>query len=296
MSEAIHADHPKPGYYKLRRGRDKPWQPVAIWSKENALVCRVGSEMADPLETWTWCAANPITKEAAKFAFENGRFPDDPEPLSLRNMPADPFEALKVEIEDRAAQAREWLKAHPEIKTQEDCNLARNMQAQLLALEKQADQDRETEKRPHFLASKAVDAKFKPLVVMAADCAKALRGAFEAFLRAEERRERERVETERQRIERQHAVLMADDPVAALTSPPPEMPEPSRVQAGGGFGRKVGLKSVWVGTVKDYNTTLAHFAGNAKIKELVQKLVDQAVRAGDRSIPGCAITEERRVA
>ena len=119
----ISADHPQCGYFKMRAGKDGPWKPVAIWHHADGghLLCRVGSEGREPMDVWTYCAKNPIPKDVAKAAFETGRFADEPEPLPQRsNIPADPFEALKVEIEDRAAQAEQWLAAHPEITSQLD--------------------------------------------------------------------------------------------------------------------------------------------------------------------------------
>src|SRR3990167_291162 len=162
----VHADKPECGYFKLRDGKDGQWRPVAIWKgNDGKLVCRVADKMREPSEVWTYVAKNPVAKDAAKSAFATGRFPDDLEPLQQRsNMPSDPFESLKAEIEYRAKQAEDWLAAHPEIKTQQDCDLARTMQAQLIKLGKQADADRDAEKRPHMDAANAVQAKFSPLL------------------------------------------------------------------------------------------------------------------------------------
>lgn len=305
---------PESGYYKTRDVKDGPWLPVAIWIKGDKQVCRVAGEMRDPARVWTFCAKHPVAKEAAKHAFEHGRWPDDPEPIAARpNMPSDPFEALKAEIEDRVAQADAWLKAHPKIASQTDCDLARNMQAQLLKLAKTADENRESEKRPHLAASRAVDAKFKPLTEAAATGSSRLRSAFETFMREEENRlrreaqakfeaERKAAEEERARIETERAEKYKSDPIAALTEDEPELPvvptAPAevRVQAGGGVGRKAGLKSVFVATLTNYDAALKHFAKNEKVRDLIQKLGDAAVRNGDREIPGFTVTEERRAA
>jgi hypothetical protein len=306
----IHADHPDPGYYKVRDGRDGPWRPCAIWPNNGELVCRVGSDTRDPLVTWSFAAKSPIAKDVAKFAFENGYFPDEPKPVALSNMPSDPFEALMVEIEDKSAQAEELLTG--DVTSQQGCDLARNMQAQLLALNKRADAMHKAEKAPVLLQQREIDERFR-FRDKVADIASRLRFKFEGFLRAEERRQREeadrkhreetaRIEAERKRIEAERAKLKEDEPVAFHTSPEPELPElptapePVKVSAGGGFGRRAGLKSVWAATLSDIDAALAHYKDNAKVRELIQKLADADVRAGKRNVPGFAISEERRAA
>lgn len=306
----IHANHPQPGYYKIRDGRGGPWKPCAIWYRDNELVCRVGNETRDPLVTWSFAAGYPIAKDVAKFAFENGHFQDEPAPTVRSNMPADPFEALLAEIEDKSAQAEELLAK--DVKSQTECDLFRNVQAQLLALNKRADTMHKEEKAPLLEKTRAVDERFR-FREKVADIASRLRSRFEAFLRAEERRQREeaerkhreemaRVEAERKRLEAERAKQKEDDPVAFHTSPEPELPEmpaapePVKVQAGGGFGRKAGLKSVWVATLADMDAALAHYKDNAKVRDLIQKLADADVRAGKRSLPGFTVNEERKAA
>ena len=305
---------PLPGYYEMRDGKTGPRLPVAIWLAGGELKCRVGAEMRDAHKVWTWCAKRPIPKALAKAAFETGRWSDEPEALPARsNMPADPFEAVKIEIEDRAAQAEAWLAAHPMIATQMDCDIARNMQAALLNAEKQADKDRQAEKRPHFEAGKAVDAKFKPLTAMAATWAARLRDAIGGFLRAEENRqqdearkkfeaEKKAVEAARMEVEKARAKLEREDPIHALLNPAEAFPElplapaPVKVQAGGAVGRKAGLKTVYVATVTDHAAALAHYAYNAQVRDIIQKLASADVRGGARAIPGVTISEEREVA
>ena len=74
----IHADHPECGYFKLRDGKDGPWKPVAIWRNDKGeLICRVGNQVRDALQVWTYAAKNPVAKEAAKAAFDTGVFPGE---------------------------------------------------------------------------------------------------------------------------------------------------------------------------------------------------------------------------
>ena len=314
MSRPLHEDKPLPGFYRYRRHKTARWEPVAIWVKEGELVCRVSDRMMDPLEIWTWVADNKVDKAAAKVAFETGRWPDEPEEPARSNLPDDPFEALKLEIEDKVIQAEDYLKQHPEIKSQETCNLFRNLQAQLLALNKRADGMHEVEKRPILDAQRACDDKFRFRASVKV-ITERLRSRFETFLKLEERRQREeaeakfraeqeRVAKERQRIEAERAQKLANDPVAALTETVPELPAPPiapetvKVQAGGGFGRKAGLQTVWIPQIVDYHAALAHFADHPDVKAVVERLVKHVVKdsKGTAKIPGVNVIEDRKVA
>lgn len=314
MNRPLHEDQPIPGFYRYRRHKTARWEPVAIWIKEGALVCRVADRMMDPLEIWTWVADNKVEKDAARFAFENGRWADEPEEPARNNLPDDPFEALKAEIEDKLVQAEDYLTKNPEIKSQETCNLFRNLQAQLLALNKRADGMHEVEKRPILEAQRACDDKFRFRATVKV-ITERLRSRFEAFLKSEERRlreeaeakfraEQERVAKERQRIEAERAQKLASDPVAALTETPPELPpvpiapEQVKVQAGGGFGRKAGLQTVWVPQIVDYQAALAHFSEHPDVKAVVERLVKHVVKdsKGSAKIPGVNVIEDRKVA
>jgi hypothetical protein len=263
-----------------------------------------------------WLFAEPCSKEEAAFWRQHGRWPADPEPLPTRthNLPSDPFEALSIEVTDRLEQASQWLTVHAPIGSQVDCDKARNYQAELLGLLKRADAMHEAEKRPIIEAGRAVDRKFdfRASVRKLAD---ALRDAFEAFMRAEERRLQEerdrqwredqaRVEAERQRIEAERAQKLADDPAAALTDPEPEMPAmppppaPVKVQSGGGVGRKAGLRDDWEIEITDYKLAALHVIEQPDVSIVVGKAIQRLVRAakGKIDIPGVTIRKIRRAA
>lgn len=310
----VHSDEPYPGRYKLK-GTDGRFLPVAIGPDQfGNLTALVDGLPRNPVAIWMFCAKNPVTQDAYKFRKENGRWPDEPEPVVRSNMPSDPFDALLAEIESMSAQAENLLTKNPEIKNQTTCDLFRNCQAQLLALNKRADAMHETEKRPALEQGKAIDERFRFRATVKV-LTERLRQRFGAFMAVEERRQQEEArrkfeaeraaaEAERQRIEEQQAQLMQDDPIQALTSPPvelPEMPtapEPVKVQAGGGFGRKSGLRTDWLGQIEDYQAALAHFSEHPDVRAAVEKLVKQTVKTskGTAKIPGVKIVEERRAA
>jgi hypothetical protein len=310
----ITADAPQSGYYKMREARGERYLPVAIWTVDGKQVCRVANEKRDPMAVWTFVAGNPVKKEDAKFAFETGRWPDMPTDLPTSNMPSDPLEALKMEIADKEAQAETLLASGAAEKNAVDANKARNIQAKLLDLKKQADAMFDAEKEPIRRKATAVDEKYRFRAAIES-VATRLRKAYERFAKAEEDRlraeaqkkfeaERAAAEMARKAAEAAQAKLLREDPIAAYTSPPdplPELPlapEPVKVQIGGGFGRKAGLKTEWVAQVEDYAAATAHFSEHPDMKALVDKLASKAVKAakGVITIPGVKVIEDRRAA
>jgi len=306
-------DRPESGFYRTKDGA-----PVAFWLKDGEQFClRDGERVAshgDILSLWVSVAKKPVSKELYDARRKDGRWPDQPEaPAQRGNMPADPFEALKSEFDDKLASAEAWLKAHPQAKDQTESDYARNLQAELLKIEKVADGMHKAEKQPHLDAGRAVDDKFR-FRERVAPIAKALRDVFGTFMAAEEERQRKAArakfeaekraaEAARREIEAQREKQMRDDPIAALTSPEPELPmapiapEAVKVKAGGGVGRAAGLRTEYVPEITDYDAALAHFAHHDDVRALVDKLVKAATRAGKSQtrIPGVTI-HERRVA
>lgn len=303
----IHADCPYPGRYALRRGDQLV--PVAIGpDKDGSIGALVDGKPADAAAIWTSCAKRPITQDAYRFRMANGRWPEEPTTAPLSNMPSDPFEALKAEIDDKAAQAEELLTKTPEIKSQTTCDLFRNLQAQLLALNKRADGMHRDEKAPVLEQEHVIDEKFRFRAAVKV-LSERLRQRFQSFMAAEEDRlkreavakfkaEQDRIAQERARIEAKQAKLMRDDPIAALTSDAPELPElplapePVKITAGGGFGRKAGLKTKRRAQVVDIDAVFHHFKGRQEVHDLLEKLANASLRAGVE-VPGTKTVEER---
>ncbi len=301
---AIHDSTPQPGYYKLRKGRDLPFVPVAIWKKDGEFICRVGAETKNAHDVWSYCADKPITKVVAQEAFKTGAFPGDAPPVGHNSGDL----SLTEQIREYAAQALTWLKK-TSITNTETKDMAANYRARLLELRKTADAERETEKRPHLEASRAVDAKFKPVIEEADQAANTIRDALTAYMRQEEAKleaerrakyeaERAAVEAARKEADAARVKLMQDDPIAALTTPEPELPmmpvapEPVKVQAGGQRGRKTGLRTTVRYQVSDHVKALAFFADSDDVRELIQKLADRASKAGV-AVPGVERIEEK---
>jgi hypothetical protein len=319
-------EDPQCGLWKVRMQKGAPPVLMQIW---------LNDEFGKPAIAWApglrvmnicagkelpllelcerWLFAEPATKDEAAHFKVHGRWPADPPPITrTHNLPADPFEALKLEVEERLEQAERLLKAP--IADQLACDTATNHQRELTALLKRADAMHEAEKRPHLEAGRAVDARFRFRDTIATWSTK-LRSAYEGWMAAEEARQqaerdrqyREQVaaaEAERQRIEAERAQKLADDPVAALTDPEPEPlpmpapPEPVKMRAGGGVGRKAGLKDDWDIQITDYKLAALQVIEDPDISIMVGKVLMRRVRAakGKIDIPGVTITKIRRAA
>lgn len=308
---AINADAPQSGFYKMRQGRDGPWQPVMIRMHDGSLRCRVGSDSdADPYEVWTFCAGNPVTKEAASYAFKHGKWETDAPTIG------DNSQALSLvdQMNEYVAGALTWLKGRT-IKSKAEADQAANRRAEILRLKSACEKEWDTKAEPHDKVLKDLKSEYDAPVKNAHAANVALRTAMDDFARAEQRRlddearskheaERKAAEEARRAVEEQRAKQLADDPVAALTSPEPELPmlpvaqPPPKVQLGGQVGKVTGLRSYYEAEITDHGKALAHYANHPDVVALVQKLAkaDSKASKGTASIPGVRCFEDRRVA
>lgn len=311
-SPAIDANTPQCGFYKKREGKGGKWLPVMIRFDDNgALRCRVGDDSAaDPFDEWTWCAGNPVSKEAAKVAFETGFFPGDvglAPAIGDNSANLGPLELLRDYLET----ARAWFKGKT-INTQILCDEAANYATEITKLRSAADKERDSKVRPHLDAQREINGQYKPAIEDADELAKAIKRASDGYLIAEKTRleaeqrkryaeEQARIAAERKRIEDERAELMKADPIAALTSPEPELPmappppAPVKVQAGGQRGKKMSLRTYTIHEVTDYAKALDWASMHPEVVAVVEKVAKAAAREGQK-VPGVTTRTEERAA
>ena len=311
----IDADSPQSGFYKMRRFKDGPWLPVMIRMHDGVLRCRVADKSdEDPLAVWTYCAGNPVTKDAAAYAFKHGKWETDAPTIGDNSGNLTPLELLRDYIET----ARAWFKGK-KLDTQKAVDEAANYAAQLTKLKNDADRERDGLVRPHLDAQRDINAKYKPQIEDADTLVKNIKRSCDDFLRAEKARleaeqrakyaaELKEAEEARKAIEEQRAKQMRDDPIAALTNPDlsdladelpfaagPKAPEPVKVQAGGQRGKKMALRTYTVHEVTDYAAALAWAKDDPKVIEAVTAVCVAAARAG-AAVPGVTTRHEERAA
>ena len=74
----ISPDDPKPGRYRMRKGKGGPYLPVAIFTNaKGELVAAVGKEFVEATTIWTWCADKPVSEADYKVALSTGKWPGD---------------------------------------------------------------------------------------------------------------------------------------------------------------------------------------------------------------------------
>ena len=296
----IHDGDARTGYYKLRRHKNDVWRPVCIWQHEGELVCRVGPDMADVASTWLYCAGNPVSKADALFAFENNRWPNDaPAPLG-HNQPlsGDPFEDLSRELEAEAARVEAWIAENHEGPKAGD--FAANWLAALRRLEAKTVAAFDEEKAPVLAETRRIDAKWRGVKALAETIKKKMDACCQAIGRKErarlqaiaEAKAKEEAEKRRQEWEAEQAKIAAlavehNIPVEAEAPPEIVVPvAPVKVAFGGAQGSRVGIRKLPPqAVVEDWVKAAAYFAGNAKVREAVQKLCDHAARDGHQ-VPG----------
>jgi hypothetical protein len=321
---AIRAEMPECGFYKRRTVKNGPWLPLAIWRDDASgeLVCGFQGAMVDASDQWSWVADKPVTEAAYRYHIANGHWEDEAAPVEATaansNMPADPYSALKAEVEDKLTQARGLVKETQKEGHQPsevEANKARNIQAGLLELNRKADAMFEEEKEPIRKAGKAIDDKFGFRKNIEA-ASKALKGIFEAWMKAEEARrkaeaqkkfeeELAKAEAARKEAEEARKALEAEDPIlAAITEPEPviELPKApapvSKIQVGGGTGRRAGLKDVYEGVIEDWAAAAAHYSTHPDVQAIVQKLANADARnsKGTAQVPGVRMHQDRKAA
>lgn len=289
---ALNADTPHSGYYKMRSSKDGPYVPVAIWTKDGKQIARVADKVRDPLEIWTYVAKNPVSKEAAKHAFENGTWPGD-----IGHNSGDL--TLADEITETVGQALEWLKSSG-VKDKTTMDMAANYRAKLLDLAKKADAERDGKVRPHLDAQREINAEYKPLVDSAKTAADTVRNALSRYMAAEEEKarkaaeEKARAENARRMAEfkrQQEEAAKAAVNVHATELPTPVevptmvAPEPVKLQAGGQRGKKASLREVTRYQLDDYAAALAAVKDHADVIAAVEKVAFAQARAGAK-VPG----------
>lgn len=311
----INADVPQCGFYKRKMSRDGKWIPIAFWKEDNKIVCFFqGKKVIDASDHWTFSCVNAVTEEAFRHAVKHGSWPDEFQVAPIgHNLPTEPFERLKSEIDDYLEQASVFLTAVPNAPSKEDANKARNMKSRLDQLTKQADELFKMEKQPLVEAAREIDKKFKFRETLSIWGSK-LRAIYEAYLKAEDVRLRAEAQIKfeaeckaaqlvREEGEKSRKQLEEADPILAYISkqdPLPELPagpeEIKSVQVGGGTGRRAGLKTVYVGIIEDYSAVLAYFFEDEAVIALIQKLVDKEVRKNKDKckIPGVVVKEDKK--
>jgi hypothetical protein len=239
------------------------------------------------------------------------------EPIQLRN--STPFDLIVESIEDLIGEARNYADGSP-VETQGQADDVSRIIDGLNANAKALDAERVVEKAPLDKQIAAIQDRYNLWIAdrknktpgkvwKAVDALKASLQPYLAKLDAE-KREAERVAREaadkaaKDAAEAMRAAaandLQAREEAEALIADAEAAQKVAKAAAGdkahatGGI-RAMGLRSVWKATLTDSHAAAAHYwrTNPDAFTGLLQKLADDDVRAGKRSVPGFDVIEER---
>jgi len=232
---------------------------------------------------------------------------------------ATPFDLIADHLEDLISEARNFADGEP-VSNQGQADAVSALIENLRIAAKDADAERVRENKPHDDAKAAVQARYNVWIApstnkvpgkvfKAIDALKACLQPFLAKLDAE-KREAERIAREAAdkaakdaadamraaaandlQAREEAEALIADAEAAQKAA---DAAAKDKAHATGG-SRAMGLRSVWKAELKDAQIAAGFFwkRDPSVFNAFLQKLADEDVRAGKRSIPGFDVTEAR---
>lgn len=304
----MHEGVPQQGYYRTRF-KGGQWEPVAIWLDEaGGWLAMRGERMVDAADAWNFCRTHPVSYEAYQKAIEGAGWDDEPPIAGIgHNLPADPFEALKLEYEAEKEQAEAFMKTP--VTTQDQADKAAIWSKRLTAIKNKATDLHKVEKQPHLDAGRNVDNKWRGLKEDPDTLAKKLKAHVTPFLQEQqrleyERQQRERDEAERKRRAAEEMAAKADarDTAAQAAAERLQQEADKQEQAAkaknaqaGRTGARVSLRTFLSARIVDYDKALKALGNHPEMKALVETLANRAIRAGV-DVDGVERIEEQRAA
>jgi hypothetical protein len=224
------------------------------------------------------------------------------------NPPA--YDAFSMALDDAYSTAKDFLDGKP-IENQGQADRIGTIVGEVKRIKKDAEEARKAEKEPHLEASRAVDAKWRPLAERADTILTAAQAPLTAYLHklAEEQRAQEtklREEAARaaqEAIEAQRAAPNSIEAVErarglekAADKAAKEAARAGKAKAHvTGMDRAIGLRTYKVATVVNHRMLLNWIAAN-DAPALRAFLEEYARKALPMQPPGVEVTEERKVA
>lgn len=320
---------PDQGFYRKRltektaggATRTIGWAPVAYFYNEGQLYCAVGRRDAKQyldrdraIELWTWVSGSPIEEEQYRAVADRDEpwfdaphtgvpaaasVPEAAGSVPGHNQP--PEEPEKVPLAELRETIESAVGAVKDVKVTNDdeAKRAQASRSRLLELAGDAEKRRKAEKRPHWEAGQAVDAKYNPLITMAETEADRLRAELSAH-ETKKLREQEAAEAARLKAAEDHAAAVEKARRGKKAVPEPPAPEPAPPERSstikGGYGRAASVQAVKKGKITDLGKVLAHYIGNRNERILlaIAEEVQRDVKAGI-TVPGVTVETEADV-
>jgi hypothetical protein len=300
----VHDGDPQQGYFRIRYGKDKPFEPVAIWKQDGEwLAYRSGREVS-AADIWVSCCRNPVAYEAYLAATEGKGWPDDDEAVAKQVAPPAPGDNSNAidpaeEIADQIDSALAGKDAYAKISDDATAAKALSLRNRLNELSNKADKVREEAKAPHLAAGKAVDAKWQPLVKKAKAGADEVKASIAAWETEKLRRQREIERQHQEELRKQEdASRMAE---AAGEAPEPQQdvalavaPAPTPIKPTYGKAASVSVKIV-LDQVTDWRALSDYMLEHPVVQDTLRDLAQRALNAGRTNVPGITTKEEANI-
>lgn len=222
-----------------------------------------------------------------------------------------PFELVTAEINDLFDEARNFADGQP-IDSEALHDAITELYDRLHDAGKRADALRVEEKKPHDDAVKAIQSKWNPFIQEKKGKVALGKSALGELLAAWRKKKADEAAAEARRLadiaaaeaEAARAALQASSGnlearvIAEQQVDNAKAWEKAAKRADKAATTGLGLRTVWHGTVEDWEAAMnwAYDRDAGRFRELVQGMVDEAVRMGTRTVPGVRVWDEKRAA
>lgn len=318
----IHETDPLSGYYRCAAVKDGPLLPVAIWRQDGKLIVLRNNEPVPLDRVWNFCVWTPIPYDWYEGAVYRGEpWPDD-FPASITDPAA---EAAKNEaanaaldavagqpVEDEATKAKREIEAakavaeklYATINSEDEAGAAQALRSKLNTLSNEADKRRKAQLLPFETEVKKINATWMPLVKAAKGAADDLRdGPIKTWLNRPQPQPEPTApqmvptaRTDGDEVPVTHN--QPTDPISLLSAMAAAVPpaQPSATVLRGATGRAAPIYTNHVAVVTDYDALYQHAKAFPEVKATLDRIAQRLVDAGNKTIPGVEIKEERSAA
>jgi len=259
---------------------------------------------------FSFFCTKPVSYEHYKAAFEGGGWPwevpdpaandaaENPRAVAGDNEPPEeltPDQKVARNVAALEKQVKAWIEeigGKPTTKVQAD--LVTNYREKFLAFENEAEAKRKAEKKPHWDAGNAVDAKWNPIVDGAKTLKVQLWDIGQAYIKAENARLAEEARKENERLAEKARLAKALNPEAPPVEVAPVVAQTVTI----GTVRQVSERKVaGLVEVADLAAFAAYLAGedDVDLKVCLLKVARAKVKANVAHLPGVTVDGVPRV-
>lgn len=220
-----------------------------------------------------------------------------------------PFDEIILEIDDLYSEAANWADGSP-LENKEQCDALDDLDKKLLDAGKRLDALRVEEKRPLDEQVQAIQDRYNPYIQpkkgrvdIARSCLNPVRAAWKESerKRKEEAAAKARAEAEAEKRKAEEAIRASAGNLAAREAAEEQLATAKEAEKFANRQERLattstGLRTTYTASITDLSAAIKHYWAERKVEfeALVQRLADEDVRRGLRTIPGITITEDKK--